>query len=403
MKKVILIGICLLMLFSAVACNMYIVDQQKDAAQVAATVNGIVITKGQVTEMLDIYKSIYGITPATEKTTEGKAQIAELTQNILDYLIENEVAVQQFDKAGLILSAEDIVDVDKQIEDAKESMSSAARNEVEGRLAAEPNIDVEAEVAKLVKERGDANGMNDGTYREEQIKYSKMQKLEDSIGADYAPSEQELNAELDKKVEEQKTKLDIYITEFDGIESSGDVYYYPEGVRYVKNLLIAIPEEIRNEISDLRANGDDAGADKLRDEQLALIKDSADVYYAELEDGESFDEVMAEHTEDPGMRSEPTMSKGYAVYPGKTGFDTNFLDAALALKDVGDYSKPTASDFGYFIIELSSIPTPGAVALDTVREKLTEELISAHKTDALAKAKEEWKAAAEIVKVEGVF
>ena len=58
--------------------------------------------------------------------------------------------------------------------------------------------------------------------------------------------------------------------------SSGISVYRPAGIAFYQNLLIGLPEDAQSQISNLRKAGDDEGADKLLNEELAKIKSQAD-------------------------------------------------------------------------------------------------------------------------------
>lgn len=122
---------------------------------------------------------------------------------------------------------------------------------------------------------------------------------------------------------------------------------------------------------------------------LASVSDVTDEIYAQLEAGESFDDVMAAYGEDPGMQSEPSMTTGYYVSAESTTWDANFTAGAMALKNVGDYSAtPVISTSGVHIIYYYEDVPAGAVPLDEVRDALYDQTLETmreeHYTEQLA-------------------
>ena len=122
---------------------------------------------------------------------------------------------------------------------------------------------------------------------------------------------------------------------------------------------------------------------------LASVSDVTDEIYAQLEAGESFDEVMAAYGEDPGMQSEPSMTTGYYVSAESTTWDANFTAGAMALENVGDYSAtPVISTSGVHIIYYYEDVPAGAVPLDEVRDALYDQTLETmreeHYTEQLA-------------------
>ncbi len=102
---------------------------------------------------------------------------------------------------------------------------------------------------------------------------------------------------------------------------------------------------------------------------IATVQGKLDEIYQKLASGESFDSVMAEYGEDPGMQEDPSMTRGYLVSATSTTWDTHFRDAAMALQNVGDYTlEPVISSSGVHIISYHSDVTPGAVPLEDIRD-----------------------------------
>ena len=75
-----------------------------------------------------------------------------------------------------------------------------------------------------------------------------------------------------------------------------------------------MPEDAQSQISNLRKSGDDEGADKLLNEELAKIKSQADGALARAKAGEDFDALIEELGTDSGMKQEPAKTQGYVVY-----------------------------------------------------------------------------------------
>lgn len=88
-------------------------------------------------------------------------------------------------------------------------------------------------------------------------------------------------------------------------------------------------------------------------------KKKIDEIYDKLQKGESFEELVKKHSDDPSSNN-----KGGVLPAFGTGTTTRmvpeFEDAAFALKNIGDFSKPIRTDYGYHIIkkiEWNDVPT----------------------------------------------
>jgi len=218
------------------------------------------------------------------------------------------------------------------------------------------------------------------------------------------------------------------------------VTWYPEGYRTVKHVLV-IPEEsvlkavtdartalktAQNELSNLEGEltaVNDADAAEAEGEEartaeeiqkdidakaaeipvlekavadaeaacLASVKEKTDAVYADLAAGKSIDEVMAAYGEDPGMQRERAMTTGYFISAASTRWDSNFAAEAMALEKVGDYSaEPVISSSGVHIVYYFSDVTPGAVALEDIKDEMYELTMSEKKTAHFSTELENW-------------
>lgn len=117
---------------------------------------------------------------------------------------------------------------------------------------------------------------------------------------------------------------------------------------------------------------------KAKEQALANIAPKADEVLAKLGEGADWDELAAAYNEDPGMMADSAFAKtGYPVCEGFTRMDAAFVDAAMTIQNVGEWSNKTAGSHGYYIIQYVSDVAEGPVDVETVREPLTKELLTA--------------------------
>ena len=103
------------------------------------------------------------------------------------------------------------------------------------------------------------------------------------------------------------------------------------------------------------------------------IDAETDEILAALDGGADWKTLMDEKNQDPGMKNN---EKGYAVAADMTGFDSAFVEAAMALEKVGDHSgKVKGTSYGYYIIRYDSDEPEGAIALDSVKETISSALL----------------------------
>ena len=144
---------------------------------------------------------------------------------------------------------------------------------------------------------------------------------------------------------------------------------------------------MKTQLSTLRDNGETEQADALAEEELAKIKDEADMVYGLLEEGGDFASLIEEYNDDPGMES----NEYYMLSKGNTTFDIKFVEGAFSLENVGDYTAPIGSDFGYYIIQYYEQVPEGAVALDEVKDEIIDEIVSAEEQELYAAKLDEWR------------
>ncbi len=132
---------------------------------------------------------------------------------------------------------------------------------------------------------------------------------------------------------------------------------------------------------------------------LANIAPEADEVLSRLEAGEDWDALMAEFNDDPGMmEGQETAVTGYPVCEGFTAFDEAFVNAAMAIPEIGQWSDKTAGDaYGYYIIKYVADIPEGEVDKETVRETMMADLLAAANEEAFAAAMEQWVSEANVM------
>ncbi len=108
---------------------------------------------------------------------------------------------------------------------------------------------------------------------------------------------------------------------------------------------------------------------------------------AKLAEGGDWQKLTDEYNEDTGMKDN---EKGYAVAAGMSGFDAAFVDAAMALEKIGDVSPKTKGQYGYYIIRYESDEAEGPIALDTLKETISESLLSTKKSNTYQEITDKW-------------
>lgn len=398
LKTMLILVLAVGMLFSAVGCSMITVNEERDKEQVVATVNGVEIKKEEILRDIDAYYQMYGITDDNRDTQEGQELLSRAKTLLLDDYIEAEIIRQQAEAMGLYpLTDEELQQAKEDAEAMGQSLTELHQESVKSDVEEDPSLDYDTELNARLEESLLQAGVSNGALEAGYIRDTIETKVKEAVTADVQISDEEVQAWYDEQLAEQKESLDEAPETLSDIESSTISVYVPEGLRYVKHILIAIPDEAADEISSLRTDGDTEGADALRDEELAKLKPKAEEVLAKVQAGEDFDSLIAEYGEDPGMESN---EEGYLISEGNTDYVEEFVQAGMALEKVGDTSGLVASDYGYHIIQYASEKTAGAIPLEDVKTEIYEKLMSDTIESTWEDQLSAWMSEAEVVKYE---
>lgn len=427
-----LAALMLSLMLALTGCSLIEIDQEMDMAEVVATVGDTKITKGDVinvynyqVEYTNAMYSYYGMSMTKE-------DVETLKDDVIEYYIELELLKQKAAELGLTdFSDEFFAEADATAAEEFEGM-------IEEHSAHVPTEGLTEEAAREtvvnhLADEGTTLDLLKKTYRDLAV----ADLVREHVTANIEVTEEEIQAAYEEKVaaDQQTYSGSTYL--YETYQTYGEtIAWNPEGYRTVKHILFQLTEEQKTALSELNAKLldveagiaalntaaastedtepaatadpaalpektiDELNAEKAELEKqiadkeaeiLASFKEKTDAVYARLEAGEEFDALMAELGEDPGMQSEPSMSKGYYVSAASTVWDTNFRDAAMAIEAVGEVSEPILSGSGVHIIYYNSDVAPGAVDIEAVRDVLVEEELTAKQDEAYVTQYEEWK------------
>ena len=438
-------ALVLALMLALTGCSLIEIDQEMDMAEVVAEVGGKKIDKGEVIDAYN-YQVAYMtyLNSAYMGTTElTSAQLDTVKDTVLESYIEKELLRQKAEELALTdfseesfaeADAEAEVYFDELIAEYNTTVDVSSLSEEDARAAAIEYLTTQGVTLEGLKENYRDNAVSDLVYNH--------------VIANVKVTDDEVQARYEAKVAEDEAAYTSsrYLFELYNTYEDYTITWVPEGYRTVKHILfqltdeqVAALEELGTKLSEVNtaiealnaeeteeaaeaeaaeeaAETEEAAPAKTLEELTAektdletqieakkleiveSFKEKTDSVYARLEAGETFDSLIAELGEDPGMKAEPTMSKGYYVAADSSLWDPAFRDTAMALAKVGDVSEPVLTSSGVHIILYNSDVTPGAVDIETVREALTAEVLTEKQEAAYAEQYEAWKAAANVKK-----
>lgn len=457
-----LTALVLALLLALSGCSLIEIDKEMDDAEAVATVNGETITKGEIKDTYDYYVdyynymgSYYGITYDTstlkddvieafienkivsqkakelgldQLTDEDKASVeVQAAEELEEYITEhgddvNTEGMSDEDARAAVLAhlEEEGVTLESLIKnDTEKLISDRVRESVIKDVVVEDS-DIEEAYNKEVAD--DESTFTNSAYLYEMYRTNgtttvywnpegyrtvkhillklsdeqsaartalddELKEIEDAIAALEAPAEETEETAEGEAEETEATETEATETEATETETTEEEAGEAEGETVVT---LEDLEARRNEVLNKMA--------ALDEEHLASFSEKVEEIMGKLADGASFEELIDEYGEDPGMQSEPGKSEGYYVSAESTTWDPAFTEAAMALEKVGDVSEPVLGTNGVHIIYYNSDVTPGPVPMDEVREALSESLLSTKQDETYDAAYQAWHDAAKIKK-----
>lgn len=230
--------------------------------------------------------------------------------------------------------------------------------------------------------------------------YSEINELlKAETTRDVTATDDEIQTKYQELLANQQPSYSANPTAYDTAlsDSTVTVVYRPAGYRYVKHILVAMPDDIASQISSASGSGNTAAVAELRKQGLAAIQEKADAALVRVKNGEDFDKLIAELGADPGMQAEPAKTVGYQV-GATSSFVPEFLEAAMALAKPGDTTGLVATDYGYHIIKYVAAVPEGPIPLDEVKDAVRAALLADKQTAAYNDLTKQWEAEATIKK-----
>lgn len=401
-KSVLALLLALMMILSG--CALVTKDEAKDNARVILDVNGETVSKRIINATVQnqisqnqyynqmFANSGYAVSWPTDEAT--------VTSQVIESYTEKLVLQQKAAAMGMT----ELTDEEKAHaeEHAKEHYDSFIQSVISAYLS---NSELEGDELTAAAEKYVAENKietADGRstledFLKSALEEEAIEKLKADIVKDVTVTEEEIKADFDAKVETAKTELE---TNPDGygydLMNNVTVYYAPAGYRMIKHILIPVSDEdnkaadeaqtalteAENALNNAAEDADkdalqaavdaaQAAVDAAKAAGMANAKAKADEVYAlATAEGADFDALISEYSTDHMPEN------GYAIREGFAYFVEPFVTAAMALENVGDVSEPVESTYGYHIIKYVSDVQEGPVDLETVREGISDSLLT---------------------------
>ena len=435
MQKKALLALMLAATLLLSSCALVVKDEAVDAQTVIIRNGDTVITKGEVQkavqDQLNYTAYMYSMYGMSYDPTDA-ANIAQAQTSAISALEEGIVLKEHIASDLEALTDEQLAEV----QETAQTNFDADIETVKSMQFADSDLEGDA-LTDAAKAWMEEQGMTLDAYVQNATESKQRELLRDLVIKDVEVTEEDFLTEYNSRVESAKTTYDgnpaSYAT---AVNNGSTVYYAPEGVRRVKQILVKFHDDDQTAINDANAdvtaansavtaanakitaaqeildtdnapeedktqaqadldaanaeletaNADLAAAqaalDTARETAFANLDEETDAILAQLAEGADWDTLMAEKNQDPGMQSGVTAEKGYAVAADMTSFDSAFVEAAMALENIGDVSGKVRGDaYGYYIIRYVGDEPAGEIGPEAVRETLTNSLLSTKQSD----------------------
>jgi len=406
-------------------CSLIVKDPVVDAQTVIIEVAGEEIVKEDVQQtiesVLDYQEYIYSLYGYSFDRTDEDV-IASAQETAIDSMIEQAVCEQKIAEFGLDqITDEELAAIS---ETADETYEYYADNIETSYFSDTELVDEELDAAIEAKMLELGYSTREELFEQEKLN-EEYTKLQDYVVKDVSVSEDEIETQYSQGVTDAMDTYASYPTQYASDLNNGEIIYYrPEGYRYVKNLLIMISDDEQTEISTLTSQIEDdedslsavedaiaelpedpaedsedqqktreemtaqvdsltAEIDELTTEleektaaAYAAIQPTVNIVLSSMEAGEDFDALIEEYGEDTGMTVEPAKSEGYLVCEDLSTYVDEFVEASMALENIGDISDPFRTSYGIHIVQYASDLEAGEVELSDIHDSISDELLS---------------------------
>lgn len=316
---------------------------------------------------------------------------AEQRSSIINYLINEKIVLDQTKKMGLdSFTQEELDSIDEDYNSFIEQTIDSFKSYVNAGESEEDTVDGDALILEEAEKIFDEKLTECGMTRDDLLMWFRnaklAEKLREKLAEDYTVEYSDAEDEFQLIVDGIKQ---AYEEDPVGYEQNLYYKYYwlPENSRMIKHILIKFDSDDATEISAGRENGDDAGADRLRESALEKLKPRIEEIKSLLDNGGDFDELAKTYSEDSGLSSNPN---GYLVVPNGGSYYEEFQKGAYELENIGDYML-IGTDLGWHIIQYAS----DAVITDENKKALVDSIFTTLEdnaaTDAYNEAMKKWR------------
>lgn len=278
-------------------------------------------------------------------TEEKDAELCtQLRKEVIEYLTQERVVLylaEQMDITAASLSDEEVKKIDEQVQKNLkkwyESYEADAKLALGSDFTEDELLKKEQELfEKFLSQTGIT--VEDFTMWEtnEQIRLKFIEKVGESV------EDKTVDDFVQSTIDSAKEMYEKDIATF---EKTYTAFYIPEGSRKVQQIVVMIDDISASEVKAYRKDGDDEKADEILNAALEKVKFRIDEAYEKLQNGEDWKKVQEEYNDETS-----TNDVDFNLYPKSSTIDKKIIEAAMSIKNKGEYSEIQKTDAGWSII-----------------------------------------------------
>jgi hypothetical protein len=374
--------------------------------KVLATVDNTQILQSQADSLMPTFVSYQYVSSETDY------------QTVVNYLVQQEVLRRK------------IIDMkfDQFTPEEETALRNDAQKELDGYLdqyvqyyLAEDTEEARAQTRQQAEEFYASRGVNLDVIVENNKYSAGVDRMREYLMGGYAPTDAEIqdvfNTVGQQYVEQYQGNVSLYegMTQYYGQTS----WYTPEGYRGIVHILLSVEPEVLEQYTAMQAayeeqqqpapEGEAAAEEPAEEsvvtepvtlEQVEQAKQAVldsrkaviDEIYDRLANGESFENLIVEFGEDPGMQDETNLQNGYMVHKDSILWDPAFTAGAFSdrMQKVGDYSDPVVGSHGIHILKyLRDVPS-GLLMTDAIHDEIALYLTQNKENEVFDQAFKSW-------------
>lgn len=384
---------------------------------------GGVIMKEDAQQEFDYYSSMYA-----QYGMSIDAYAAQIKQDILESMVREAVLHAKAAELGLDqLDDEARANLEAEVDENFETYITTYKDY----FAQEGASDEEAREQTIAAL--EQYGMTRESLMDQMLNNHMDEQLHAYVTGDVTVTDEDVQAAYEAKVESDKSSfvdddgnVDDYT--YNSTRTGGTaIAWNPEGYRAVKHVLVKFDDDQASLYKDLQstlsslnaelealdqpaeeAEATEEGAEEAAEEpaeteapeetaaprsreeiqaDIARVVSENEALYAQLlptaqqvidefNAGADIDALIEKYGGDPGMKTEPAATAGYAVSADSTYWESAFTEGAMGIEAVGQISEPVYGSNGIHIIYYLADITPGAVPFEEIEDAVREEALS---------------------------